>query len=285
MGVIGRQAGTPEAVPLYMLYGRSWFYRSLERGISPTAGMTQHTRNALVFFTVLVALAVILPATPASAVDKESVIRMARKRIGPEQKLKAVDTLKYTGRITDDLQDIEGSVVMMLKKPMMQRLEIEMPGVSEVTAVNGYEGWIQVRQAETGESSVRVMDFRNVERMLVNTWENLHFFEEPKRRFGKTRFLGKVEHRGRDVYKMLTAYPSGSTFTRYFDTETGELVATETDRGLEVVEIGMIEVDGLRFPRKLEAYQNGRKVHTIEFERIEINPGFEDGLFEYPEDS
>ena len=128
-----------------------------------------------------------------------------------------------------------------------------MPGVSEVTAVNGYEGWIRVTDEGSGESSTRVMDFRNVERMLVNTWENLHFFKEPTERFGKTRYLGKVEHRGRDVYKIKTAYPSGSAFTRYFDTQTGELVATETDRGLEVLEIGMIEAGGRKFPRKLEA--------------------------------
>ena len=224
----------------------------------------------------------ILPGLSAEEITVEALIEMARARVGSEEKLNGIEALRYVGVIEDEVKRQEGKLTMLLKKPLCQRLEIEMDGVHEVTAVNGYEGWIQRTRLEDGQSRVQPMNFVNVERMLNNTWENLNFFKIPKSRFGKSRYLGLTEHRGRQAHKMETLYSGGTQFIRFFDIETAELIATVTETDLEIVESGMIEVEGMKFPRKIESFKNGSKIHTIRFDSVEVNPDIEAEVFEYP---
>jgi len=186
------------------------------------------------------------------------------------------------GVIEDEAKGEEGTITMILKKPICQRLEIQLGGIREVTAVNGYEGWVRRTDLDSGKSNLEIMNFMNVERMLNNTWENLNFFTEPRNRFGKSKYLGQVEHRGRLAYKMETTYSGGSRFIRFFDVETAELISTRTETGLEIVESGMIEAGGLKFPRKIMSFRSGEKIHTIRFDSVVVNPQVADEIFEFP---
>lgn len=216
--------------------------------------------------------------------EAEALIQMAREHLGGNERLEGVVSLKYTGRIDSPDRDRAGRIALYLKKPLKQRIEIETEsGTVEVTAVNGYEGWILSRGIDERLSEVKVMDPQNLNRMLVSTWENLNFFARPVAHHGKIHFKGKTEYRGRPVYELHVVYPGGKpTYIRFFDRQTGELVGSKTDDGLEFIESGMIQVDGIQFPRKIEALRGERRVHLITFEEIEVNPELDDGLFEFP---
>ena len=229
-----------------------------------------------------------VPATyaeeAASRPDKNFVIEKARKFLGGSENLEQIESLKYTGTINSPERKRAGSLVMELKKPQKQRIQIETPsGDLEVTAVNGYEGWIMKKASGEQAAEVQVMKPENLNRMLVSTWENLNFFKEPTEQHAKTVFKGITEFRGRPVYELHVIYPGGTpTFRRYFDKQTGELVGSLTDDGLEFIESGMILVDGVQFPRKIEAFRGEKRVHVIEFSEITINPEISDSQFEYP---
>jgi len=218
--------------------------------------------------------------------ESKAVIQMARSHLGGDEKLNNIRTLKYQGTINSSERNRVGKLILYLKKPLKQRIEIRTEeGLVEVTAVNGYEGWIMRKDSSTDDSSteVRVMTPENLNRMLISTWENLNFFKEPTAQHGKTRFMGKTEYRGRSAYELHVHYPGGSpAYKRYFDSQTGELIGTLTDGGLEFIESGMILVDGLQFPRKIEAFRGTERVHVIKFEKIQVNEGIPDEMFEHP---
>ncbi len=214
--------------------------------------------------------------------NKDQLIRYARQTVGSEEALNGVVTLTYVGKIEEMADGRKGTIRMVLKKPMKQRLEVVIDGVKEVTAVNGSEGWLVRYDEASGESDLKIMDYLNVERMLINTWENLNFFSEPKDRFAKTKYIGEVEHRGRPAYQMETHYLGGTRYIRYFDKETKELISSLTERGLETVESGMIESGGLKFPRKIDAFREGKRVHTVRFDEIIVNDPVSDVVFDFP---
>lgn len=216
--------------------------------------------------------------------EAEAVIAMARAHLGSEADLRGIRTLQYRGSIESPDQNRSGTLILTLKKPLKQRIEIiTAEGVTEITAVNGYEGWTHKRDESAGTEEVRVMNPQNLNRMLVSTWENLNFFLEPKEQHGKTRFIGATEYRGRSAYELHVTYPGGRPyFRRFFDRHSGELIASLTDDGLEFVESGMIRAAGILFPRKVEALRENRRVHVIKFDTVEVNIPIEDGIFEYP---
>lgn len=220
----------------------------------------------------------------ASQPDKDYVIEKARKFLGGGENLEQIEALKYIGTINSPERKRAGSLVMELKKPLKQRIEIETSsGDLEVTAVNGYEGWIMKKASGERAAEIQVMNAENLNRMLVSTWENLNFFKEPTKQHARTVFKGMTEFRGRPVYELHVIYPGGTpTFKRYFDKQTGELVGSLTDDGLEFIESGMILVDGVQFPRKIEAFRGEKRVHVIEFTEVLINPEIPDAQFEYP---
>lgn len=242
-------------------------------------------------FRIAAALGLLLGSVTPSLHAEENqdrktsaIIEKARKFLGGNEKLEQIHTLKYVGTINSPERERAGSLVMELKKPLKQRIEIETPsGDVEVTAVNGYEGWILKQSAGEEAAEIRVMTPDNLNRMLVSTWENLNFFKEPTEQHAKSIYQGVTEYRGRTVHELHVIYPGGTpTFKRFFDVQTGDLMGSLTDDGLEFIESGMILVDGLQFPRKIEAYRGEKRVHVIEFDEVIVNPSLADDRFEYP---
>ncbi len=250
----------------------------------------EYLRPAMNRNLLIALLACIIPVLSVSGAElpegaeAEALIRMAREHLGGDEKLESIQSLKYVGTIDSPDRDRVGTITLYLKKPLQQRIEIETEsGMGEITAVNGYEGWILIRGIDERLSEVKVMDPQNLNRMLVSTWENLHFFAKPVAYHGKIHHRGETEYRGRPVYELHVVYPGGTpTYVRFFDRHTGELVGSRTDDGLEFIESGMILVDGIQFPRKIEALRGERRIHIITFEEIEVNPPLDDELFEFP---
>ena len=121
-----------------------------------------------------------------------------------------------------------------------------------------------------------------VERVALTSFENLHFFEDTRRLFGRVKFQGVEEHRGERAYRLRFMYPSGMYFDRFFSTEDGDLIATIDDRGIEIVEEGEFVVNGLVFPKRILTFEEDKLLHTVVFENIEVNPELDDSLFEIP---
>ncbi len=207
----------------------------------------------------------------------------ARAFVAPESRLEAVETLRYTGTLTPAAGGETREVALLLEKPANQRLEITQ-GQGRITMiVNEFDGFMIQEDLETGESRVTPLPIEQVRRFKANAAENLYFFDFPPGRQVRAKYLGTEEFRGRTVDAVRYIHPHGIRFLRYFDPGSGKLLGTETDTGSVNTEEGVREVDGIRFSEKVLSFEGDEPVHTIRFERIEVNPEIPDGAFDLPE--
>jgi hypothetical protein len=61
------------------------------------------------------------------------------------------------------------------------------------------------------------------------------------------------------------------------------LVSTVTENGVESVGIGSQLVGGIQFPKQIDYFERGRKLHTIVLEEIQVNKPLTAGIFDIPE--
>lgn len=232
-------------------------------------------------------LALALFAPVLHAVEVADVLSMARSRIAPEAKLNAVTSIQYFGKVYGPEGEENSTLELMFQKPDQQKLIVDSADVKSETAVNGFEGYIEVfNKVDTYKSGVLVLDANRVRRLIANASENLYFFEGPYHRTGgKITLAGTKKIRGKECYEVRFSYPSGLYYIRYFDTKTGDLLSTingETNQ--EMVESDSIMVDGIRFPKTVKTYDDeGDLVRTVVFDKIILNEKIDDSVFDFPD--
>jgi hypothetical protein len=112
------------------------------------------------------------------------------------------------------------------------------------------------------------------------------FFRGIERVGGKIEDLGPVNVDGVACQKIAFIHGPTIVFTRYFESETGRLVLTETEAGGAIREQGSVVVNGVRFPQTIITVTKaaGGKVQTvtINFEKITVNEVFPPAFFAVP---
>ncbi len=214
----------------------------------------------------------------------EDPLELARAYFGPEEKLKAVRSIYYQGKIIHPGGQADGTFRLFLKKPHFQRMEIRIGDVQTITAVNGSEGYRQQILLPTGSGRVGILNSSQVEKIIVNTVENLFFLKGTEFRSGKVNFLGKATLQGRKCYKLKFSYRDNKLFyERYVDLETGKIIATQDERGIVVYQRGEILSGGVRFSKSVESYRAGKHLNTIHFDLIRVNTAMKDEIFDFPQ--
>ncbi len=222
-------------------------------------------------------------AAAAAATPLEETLAKARTYIGGEAAVNAVQSVTYVGNVVDADGNVMGPIKLVLKKPRFQRIEITLNGVQDVTGVNEFEAWMQRTDLATGERMVAAMPYERVQNLYITAIENLFFFKGPEHFRGAVIEDGGVmEREKRQVRKITARYPTGLFFTRYFDVKTGELLGTETADGVLLVEDGKLPASGVKFPKSVKTYHEGKLVRTVVFEKITVNDVLSDELFEFP---
>ena len=233
------------------------------------------------FLTSIVAL---LATTGLLALDDQgNILALARKAFGPEKKLISIKSLYYEGRIVDPAGKANGLFKLYLRKPYHQRMEIEVDEVLTVTAINGLEGYRQMLHKPSGKSRLGILNPQQVEKIIVNTIENLFFLKGTEHRNGKIIFEGKTELQGKECYILKFQYRNNLFFERFIDLESGKILATRDERGVLVYQRGEIFSDGIRFSKSVESYLKEKHINTIHFQHIEVNKVMKDELFNFPE--
>ncbi len=221
----------------------------------------------------------------AMADELDSVLAQARSAIGDEATLRAVNSIHYVGTVINADGEPTGKLELYFQKPNRQRIELSSGGVTEITCVNGYEGWIQrLHRDDPAQEGLLILQAAQVEQLIHNARENLYFFLGPRHhRGGKIEYTGRVQRDGRQVHQVDFSYPRGTTYIRYFDVASGKLISTRTaDNGLEMIETERMEIDGIQFPRTVRTYQDGKLQRVVEFDEIQVNAPMDDALFDFP---
>lgn len=225
-----------------------------------------------------------LTAFAAPSVD--AIIERARATVGDEASLGTLITFKVVGKIKPvDPKVPEANIVILARKPSSQRLEVRVGDLVESTILRGSKGCI-VRSNEAQEgpqaTQMRLLSEEELERVQYNTRQFFSFFE-PNYKEGETvKHAGIEQHRGVRCHKLVYSHPDGMQITRYFAVNDDTLVSTMTDKGVESVEVESVIVEGIKFPKKVEYYDNHKKLHTIEFASIEANIPLPAGIFDIP---
>lgn len=210
---------------------------------------------------------------------------MARAYQGGDKALDRVRTLKFSGTIENVETGETSLITLWLKKPDMQRQELEVGEAKDTRVVAGLEGWRQITIVdEEGQTRVRtvLLPSEEIRAMQAMTWENLYFHEGIERVLGRVKHMGTKEFEEREVYVLRFEHRPGVYFDRHFDVETGKLIATGTD-GQLFVDDGEVVVQGIKFPATQQMRgEDGEVVNIITFENIEVNAPIEDSLFEVP---
>ena len=225
----------------------------------------------------------LIAATAIAAPTVDETIAQARAHIGSENAIKSVSTIHYTGTYEGAGEDNSGTLEIFLKAPNKQYLETRTPSLIEITANNDIEGYRKrINPEAPDEWAVNVLGYQELKTILVNSRENLNFFDRPSNPLATVEDLGLGEMDGKQAHILKYKYTRDIWYTRYFEIGTGRLLATENSRGLLVKEEGEIEVSGLKFPKQITTFLNGEQSSVVVFDKVEINIEIPDSRFELP---
>ena len=217
---------------------------------------------------------------PASD-ELEAIIGKARAYVGSEEALNSVTSIHYLGQLISEDGTI-GKVDIIFVKPEFQMVVVEIDNIRETTALSGYDGWRKVEYLDNkADWELTLLEARQIRRLQANVWENLNWFRGIEKRNAEVVYDGRKEIDGIDCDKVSYLHGDGIQFVRYFDPETGRLVATETEQGGQIREEGEILEADIHFPESVVTAV-GDESSKIQFDRVEVNKEYDEDMFEVP---
>jgi outer membrane lipoprotein-sorting protein len=228
----------------------------------------------------------LLVAAPAAAQTVDDIIARNLEAQGGIQKLKAVQTVRMTGRMTVG-PGIEAPVTLELKRPNMMRMDFTIQGMTGSQAYDGKNGWSLMPFAGSPAPQPMSPDDAKMAEEQADMDGPLMDYEAK----GHTvELLGKEQVEGTEVYRLKATKKDGTVTTFYIDAEHFLIIRQEakrTVRGTEM-EIETIvgdykEVGGLMMAHSIDGGAKGTPMRQkLTIEKIEINVPIDDTRFKMP---
>jgi outer membrane lipoprotein-sorting protein len=208
---------------------------------------------------------------------------------GGREKLKTVQTIRYTGKMSIPAQGIELPFTQEQSRPSQLRRDFTLQGMTGSQAYDGKTAW-QIMpfmgkkdpEPMTGDELKELTDEADVDGPLVDYKEKGNTVE----------YLGKADVEGSPTYKLKLTQKSGSVTTLYLDAETYLEIKEESKRSMRGQDVEIEESignykkldEGLTFPYTMEQKMKGQTgaSQTLTFEKIEINPKLDNARFAMP---
>lgn len=220
----------------------------------------------------------------ASAQTVDDLIKKNIEAHGGIQKLKAVKSMKASGKITP--QGLEIPITLQQKRPGMVRMDATFQGKPMVQAYDGANAWkIDPFQGNPDPEKVAGDDLKDLEEQsdidgpLVDYKQKGHTVE----------LIGKEDLEGTPVYKLKLTLKSGDVRNIYIDAENYLELKITSKRKTPGGEIDVDQymgnyksVNGLMFAFSIDTKVNGQSVNTITIDKIELDVPVDDALFKMP---
>lgn len=227
-----------------------------------------------------------LVAVPASAQTLDEVLAKNYKAKGGLEKLKAVKTIRLTGKLTLG-PGIEAPFVIEQKRPNMFRMDITVQGMTIVQAYDGKVGWmLNPMQGRKDPEPLPEDALKQVEEQSDMDGPLLDY----KAKGHTVELVGKESVEGSPAYKIKVTLKNGDVRYIFLDADSFLEIRTEGKtkvRGTEVDGESSIgdykEVDGLTIPFAVETGQKGSpQKQKIVIDKVEINVPVDDAKFKMP---
>ncbi len=236
---------------------------------------------------LLSSICLIALAAPLFAASPKvnSIVKRARATVGTEAALNGLVTLQMNGWIEPAESKMPSATILIVsRKPCSQRLAVTVDDLVETTILAGDSGCI-IRSNLSDEhqrSQIRTMTYEELKRTTFSTRQLFSFYSADFKSGERISYEGIDQRRGLRCHKLLYSYPDGISTTRYFAVNDDMLVSTVTDKGVESVEIGEQIVAGIKFPKRVEYYQDHKMLHTVVLRDIQVNKPLKRGIFTIP---
>jgi outer membrane lipoprotein-sorting protein len=234
--------------------------------------------------TLNAVLAVAALAAPASAQTVDEVVAKSFAARGGLAKLRAVQTIRMTGRMSVGADDL--AMVVEMKRPNKIRVDTSGRGRNAVQAYDGRTAWgiapMGTGRPEVlpGEMAKAIAEQADIDGPLVD-YEAKGY---------RVELVGKERVDGRSAFQLKVTRKNGNVEYYFLDARSYLPLRVEgrrTVRNSEIEGEGTMgdykEVGGFLWPHRLENGAKGmpdKQVLTIE--KIEINPPIDDARFEVP---
>ena len=230
-------------------------------------------------------LAASFSAVLAAQTAEELVARNLEARGGMER-IKAIKTLRMTGRIQQGSFSAVVASDSMLPKLLRQTVTIQ--GMSQIQAYDGATGW-QVSPME-GRKTAELIG----EDELHGLVEDADFYGplvDYKTKDNRVEYLGHDTVDGDDAYRLKVTLANGDILYYYLDPDTYLEIRTEKTQFIRgsvresFINLGSYKlVNGVYFPFSLEmgSPRNPEEAARITIDRIEANVAIDPGEFKMP---
>ena len=220
----------------------------------------------------------------ASAQTVDDLIKKNIDAHGGIQKLKAVKSMKASGKITP--QGLEIPISLQQKRPGMVRMDATFQGKSMVQAYDGTTAWkIDPFQGNPDPEKVAGDDLKDLEEQadldgpLVDYKQKGHTVE----------LIGKEDMEGTPVYKLKLTLKNGDVRNIYIDAENYLELKVTSKRKTPGGEVDVDQflgnyksVNGMMFAFSIDTRINGQSVNTITIDKIELDSPIDEAVFKMP---
>lgn len=232
-------------------------------------------------------LGLALAAPAAAQTTADEVIARHIEALGGMEKLKAVKSVRMTGKMTVG-PGIEAPIVMELKRPNAMRLDITLQGMTGSQAYDGTTGWTlmpfqgsKVPQQMAEEEMKMAQEQADMDGPLIDYKAKGHTVE----------LVGKEKVEGADAYRLKVSLKNGVVRNLFIDAEHFLQIKEESKRTIRGAEVetetilgDFKEVDGMMFPHSIDSGQKGSpQRQKLAIEKIELNVPIDDARFKMPE--
>jgi len=235
-------------------------------------------------FKLLLGAALIISVTVTAQTVDEIIAKNIQARGGID-KLKAVKTVRMTGKINDG--GFRATVVQENRRPNKIRQEFILQGMAQVEAYDGKTTW-QVSPFEgrkdpnlvSADDAKDLLESADIDGQLVDYRDKDHHAE----------LVGHDSVEGTDCYKIKLRLANGDVRYYYIDTDTFLELKIETERTIRgTVQYGETilgdyeKVDGVYYPFAMDQGEKGSQFHTrVTVEKVEVNVPIDDSRFAMP---
>jgi hypothetical protein len=239
-------------------------------------------RQAIIAFVIGLAITV-----PAAAQTVDEIIAKNTAAKGGADKLKAVKTVRMTGKITL-APGVEAPIVMELQRGAGMRMDITVQGMVLSQGYDGTKAWlVNPLQGSKAPQEMSADDTKSVEEQADIDGPLIDY----KAKGHTVELLGKEKVEGSDAYKVKVTMKNGTIRTFYIDAEHFLEIKEESKRMLRGSEVegdtiygDYKEVGGMMFAHSVDGGQKGAPARQkIVVEKIEINVPIDASRFKMPE--
>lgn len=228
----------------------------------------------------------VLLAAPAAAQTADEIIAKYVVAIGGMDKIKAVHTLRRTGKYVGG-GGFEAAVTQENKRSNEVREEFLLQDLVGVNAYDGKSGW--KIEPWNGKKDAESLGEEEMKSILEDA-----DFDGPlidyKQKGYRVRLAGNDDIEGTDVFKLEVAYPNGTTQNYYIDQDTYVPIKIDTKRMVRGAEreyettVGDYkQVAGWYLPYSIETIVKGSSDKSqVLYEKIEANVTIDDSRFRRP---